>query len=61
MSESFEPPADPMGGPVSRPDGDGLPPTGAELPRPGSGDSVDTGLGGTGDLGPDAGGMAGEG
>jgi hypothetical protein len=55
-----------MGGPMSRPDGGGLPPTGPGLTPPGRGDSVDPGVAGEGDIGEDAGGqrtggMAGEG
>ena len=66
MSEPINPTpgsAGGMGGPMSRPDGNGLPPkTGGEMPRPGSGDSRDPGMEGEGgDLGPDTGGMAGEG
>ena len=62
MSESPDSPA-PLGGPMSRPDCDGLPPkTGVERPRPGPGDAVDPGMDGEGgDIGPDTGGMAGEG
>ena len=54
---------DPLGGPISRPDGDGLPPgVGGERPRPGPGDAVDPGMAGEGDVGQDVGGgMAGEG
>lgn len=54
---------DPLGGPISRPGGDGLPPkTGVERPRPGAGDAVDPGMAGEGgDIGQDTGGMAGEG
>ena len=56
---------DGFGGPASRPSGDGLPPAGAEGRHiPGSDDSVDTGIdggGGDGDIGPDTGGMIGEG
>jgi hypothetical protein len=59
MSESYEPPADPLGGPISRPFGDGLPPVDGALQPPGRGDSVDPRDGG--DLGRDAGGMLGEG
>ncbi|HEY8615117.1 hypothetical protein [Phenylobacterium sp.] len=70
MSEPFAPGVsggmtggDGFGGPASRPAGDGLPPkTGTGMHTPGSDDSVDTGLGGgDGDIGPDTGGMAGEG
>lgn len=54
---------DGMGGPASRPSGDGLPPkTGTGMHIPGREDSVDTGIeGGDGDIGPDTGGMIGEG
>lgn len=53
--------SDPLGGPISRPQGDGLPPkTGADLPQ--RGDAVNPGMEGEGgDRGQDAGGMAGEG
>jgi hypothetical protein len=44
-----------MGGPVSRPDGDGLP------PKTGGEDSRDPGIEGEGDRGEDSGGMIGEG
>jgi hypothetical protein len=62
MSESPTP-SDPMGGPISRPSGDGLPPsTGGGLQPPGSDDSVDPGLPGAGgDIGPDTSGLPGEG
>ncbi|MCR5878314.1 hypothetical protein [Phenylobacterium sp. J367] len=54
---------DGFGGPASRPSGDGLPPASTEGRHiPGSDDSVDTGIGsGDGDIGPDTGGMIGEG
>jgi hypothetical protein len=51
-----------LGGPVSRPDGNGLPPKTGGMPAPGGGDSRDPGMEGEGgDLGEDTGGMAGEG
>jgi hypothetical protein len=63
MSESYEPRPDPLGGPISRPDGDGLPPVGGAPPTPGEGDEIERGLPQRGgDRGQDAGGgMAGEG
>jgi hypothetical protein len=50
-----------MGGPVSRPDGDGLPPKTGGLTPPGGEDSRDPGIEGEGDRGEDSGGMIGEG
>jgi hypothetical protein len=60
MSESDTPfDGGPMGGPASRPQGDGVPPIGGGLTPPGRGDSVDP-LPSDGDIGEDTGGMDGE-
>lgn len=62
MSESYEPRSDPMGGPVRRPDADGLPPVDGAPPTPGEGDSIERGVPEHGgDRGQDTGGMPGEG
>jgi hypothetical protein len=64
MSETYEtPPGEGEGGPLSRPNSDGLPPkTGGDLHRPGAGDSVDPGMAGEGGyIGADTGGMLDEG
>lgn len=62
MSEANIPDPSPMGGPASRPSGEGLPPkTGGEPPTHGRDDAVDPGMAGEGDIGQDTGGMMGEG
>jgi len=50
-----------LGGPMSRPDGAGLPPGAGSggLTPPGGGDSRDPGFGGEGDIGEDTGGLPG--
>jgi hypothetical protein len=61
MSEPRVPDPAPAGGPASRPDGNGLPPSPDGLRQPGREDSVDAGMTGEGDLGEDTGGMIDEG
>lgn len=60
MSESNTPfDGGPMGGPASRPQGNGIPPIGGGLNSPGREDSLDP-VGNDGDIGQDVGGMPGE-